>query len=453
MLLSAFGTSSANVGLPSMAQSFSASFAEVQWIVLAYLLTLTALVVGAGRLGDLVGRRRLLVGGLALFIVASVLCGLAPTLWVLVAARAVQGIGAAVMMALTMAFVGDTVPREKTGRAMGLLATMSAVGTALGPSLGGILIAATGWRAIFFVNVPLGLLALLLVRRFLPADHPERAARISGFDFPGTLLLALALGAYALAVTVGRGRFGILNFALLLGAAGGATLFALAQGKSRSPLVRLSLVRDGLLATSLMTSGLVATVMMATLVVGPFYLSRALGLDPARVGLVLAVGPVVAALVGAPAGRLADRYGAERMTLAGLGGIAAGSLILFLLPTSLGVLGYLLPIAAITAGYGMFQTANNTAIMTGVRADERGVVSGLLHLSRNLGLITGASVMGAVFAHAAGPGDLADASAQSVAAGMRVTFGVAAILVAGAMALAVGTTRIPRVGLAEMTLP
>src|SRR5215203_6467239 len=172
MLLSSLGTSIANVGLPALAQAFTASFQQVQWIVRAYLLAITTLIVSVGRLGDLTGRRRLLLAGIFLFTVASVLCGFAPTLWLLIAARAAQGLGAAVMMALTLAFVGETVPKAKTGSAMGLLGTMSAIGTALGPSLGGVLIAGFGWRAIFLVNVPLGILTFVLTYRHLPVDQP-----------------------------------------------------------------------------------------------------------------------------------------------------------------------------------------------------------------------------------------------------------------------------------------
>jgi len=152
MWLSSLGTSIANVALPTLAQAFTASFQEVQWVVLAYLLAITTLIVSVGRLGDITGRRRLLLAGIVLFTVASVLCGVAPTLWLLIAARAVQGLGAAIMMALTMAFVGEAVPKAKTGSAIGLLGTKSAIGTALGPSLGGVLIAEIGWRAIFFVT-------------------------------------------------------------------------------------------------------------------------------------------------------------------------------------------------------------------------------------------------------------------------------------------------------------
>jgi EmrB/QacA subfamily drug resistance transporter len=435
MLLSSLGTSIANVGLPALAQAFTASFQEVQWVVLAYLLAITTLIVGVGRLGDITGRRRLLLAGIFLFTAASVLCGLAPTLWLLIAARAAQGLGAAVMMALTLAFVGETVPKARTGSAMGLLGTMSAIGTALGPSLGGVLIAGLSWRAIFLVNVPLGLLAFLLAYRYLPVDRREPRTERGGFDTVGTLLLALTLAAYALAMTLGRGHFGSLNMALLLAAACGAGLFVLAEARAASPLIRVAMFRDPVLSASLAMSALVSTVMMATLVVGPFYLSRALGLDAARVGLVLSVGPLVAALTGVPAGRTADRFGAQRVTLAGLLGIAAGSFLLSMMPATLGVAGYIVPIVVITAGYGLFQTANNTAVMTDVRPDQRGVISGMLNLSRNLGLITGASVMGAVFALASATTDITTASPQAVAAGMRTTFAVAGILIVVALAI------------------
>ena len=170
MLLPSLGTSIANVALPTLAEAFDASFQQVQWVVLAYLLATTSLVVSVGRLGDITGRRRLLMAGIFVFTAASALGGVASGFWLLIAARAAQGVGAAVMMALAMALVGDAVPKSRIGRAMGLLGTMSAVGTALGPSLGGVLIAHFGWQAIFLVNVPLGVLALVLARRNLPAD-------------------------------------------------------------------------------------------------------------------------------------------------------------------------------------------------------------------------------------------------------------------------------------------
>jgi len=439
MLLSSLGTSIANVALPTLAQTFAASFQQVQWIVLAYLLAITTLIVSVGRLGDITGRRRLLLAGIFLFTVASILCGFAPTLWLLIAARAMQGLGAAIMMALTLSFVGETVPKAKTGSVMGLLGTMSAIGTALGPSLGGVLIAGFGWRAIFLVNVPLGILTFLLAYRYLPVDcRGSKTGRVD-FDKMGTFLLALTLAAYALAMTIGRGHFSSLNLALLLAAVFGVGFFVLAEARAASPLIRLALFRDPVLSGSLAMSALVSTVVMATLVVGPFYLSRALGLDAAFVGLVLSVGPLVAAMTGVPAGRIADRFGAERMTIVGLFGITVGSLILSVMPTTLGIPGYVVPIAIITIGYALFQTANNTAVMTDIRPDQRGVISGLLNLSRNLGLVTGASVMGAVFAAASATTNLTTANPEAIATGMRITFTVAAFLIMIALAIAVGS--------------
>src|SRR5512138_2987190 len=242
------------------------------------------------------------MAGMFLFTLASVLCGIAPTLWLLIAARAVQGLGAAIMMALAMALVGETVPKGKTGSAMGLLGTMSAIGTALGPSLGGGLISALDWRAIFLINVPLGIPTLLLVHRSLPVDRQVPQADGAGFDHAGTLLLALTLAAYALAMTMGRGHFGLLNMALLSAAVLGVALFVLAEKSTATPLIRLEVFGHPALRASLATSALVSTVMMATLVVGPFYLSRTIGLDAARTGLVMSVGPLVAALTGVPAG-------------------------------------------------------------------------------------------------------------------------------------------------------
>lgn len=182
-----------------------------------------------------------------------------------------------------------------------------------------------------------------------------------------------------------------------------------------------------------MSSGLVSTVMMTTLVVGPFYLSRALGLKSAVVGVVMSLGPLLSALTGVPAGRLADRWGANRMTVLGLIGIATGATILTLLPANLGIGGYIAPIVITTVGYALFQTANNTGVMRNISPDQRGVVSGLLNLSRSLGLITGASVMGAVFAFASGAADITSAEPAAVATGMRMTFGVAALLAAVAL--------------------
>jgi EmrB/QacA subfamily drug resistance transporter len=438
MLMPSLDTSIANVGLPALAHAFTASFRDVQWIVLAYLLAITTLIVSVGRLGDILGRRRLLLAGIGLFTAASLLCGVAPTLSLLIAARAAQGVGAAVMMALAVSLVGDTVPKHQLGGAIGLLGTMSAIGTTLGPSLGGVLIAGLGWRIIFLVNVPLGILNVLLAHRYLPVDRRVSKTDKAGFDTVGTLLMALTLGAYALAMTIARGSFGLLNVALLVSALFGVGLFVLAETRAASPLIRLTMFRSPSLSASLAMSTLVSTVVMATLVVGPFYLSRALGLNAALVGVVMSAGPLAAALTGLPGGRIVDRFGTARTTVIGLIVMSAGCFILSMTPTTFGISGYLAPMVLLTAGYALFQTANSTAVMTDIPPDQRGMMSGMLSLSRNLGLITGASVMGAVFAHASGTIDLTAARPEAVAAGMRITFSAAAMLIVVALAIFAG---------------
>src|SRR3989344_3500887 len=312
MLLAALGTGIANVGLPSLAQAFNASFHATQWVVLTYLLAITAVIVNAGRLGDRLGRRRLLIAGLLLFALAGGLCGVAPGLRWLIAARSLQGLGAAIMMAMTLAMVGDTVPQARIARVMGLLGTMSAVGTAMGPGVGGLLLSVWGWRALFLVGMPLGLLAAALAWRYLPVDQP-----------PAPL-------------------------------ASGTGIWRSLQSTS--------------LRTGLAMSALVSAVIMATFVVGPFYLSRVLGLDPAGMGLAMAVGPGVAALTGIPAGRLSERFGSHVMTLVGLAVCGSGALSLCL---ASGLVTYLASLITLTAGYSLFQAANNTAVMSEADAARR----------------------------------------------------------------------------------
>ncbi|MFN8589271.1 MAG: MFS transporter [Candidatus Eisenbacteria bacterium] len=275
VLMASLDTSIANTALPTIAHALSVPFAAVQWIVLTYLLALTPLLVVAGRLGDRFGRRRVLEAGVAGFTAASLACGLAPSLAVLLVARTVQGMGAAAMLTMGLAFAGDVATAGRAGRVMGLLGTMSALGTAAGPALGALLATHFGWHALFLVNVPVGLVILVLVRRSLAADPERTPDRASALDLPGTLLLATALVAYALAMTPQGSRTtpGTLAFAGL--AVAGALAFVRLQGRATTPLVALELFRDRVFAFGLVSSALVSAVIMSALVVGPFHLARA----------------------------------------------------------------------------------------------------------------------------------------------------------------------------------
>lgn len=376
VLLAALGTSIANVALPALSEAFAAPFAAVQSVVVAYLAGMTVFALIAGRLGDRFGLKPMLLLGLALFALASGLCALAPGLELLVAARALHGAGAAFMMTLGTALMRETAGAARMGRAMGLLGTVSAMGTALGPALGGVLLGAWGWRSLFLLLVPLAVCGLALTAAFLPrarAEAPAPARPVTG-DHAWHLL------------------------------------------------------------PNLLGNLLVTMVMMGTLVVGPFYLRLGLGLSDTAIGLVLSVGPALSMLSGVPGGRLVDRFGAQRVAQAGLVLLAAGAALLALMPQLAGLAGYVGALLVLTPGYQLFLAANTTAALADVAPARRGTVSGLLGLSRNLGLIVGAAGLGALFAHGAGLTEAHTAAPAMVAAGMRTTFLVAAGLMLAALA-------------------
>jgi len=396
MLLPSLGTSIANVALPTLAAHFDVSMAGAQWVVIAYLLSITSFIVAAGKLGDQFGRTQILSAGTALFALASAAAAVSPNLALLIAARVAQGAGAAVLMSLTIAMVSDMVPPDKTGVAIGWLGTVSAVGTALGPTLGGVLITNAGWQAIFVMLAVLGCITWFLLRMFASAAIPSR--KVASFDLPGMVLLGVSLAALSAAATV-CDKLGLTASVALAGVGlTGLAAFAAHELRIKAPLVRLQLVKEGQVASGLFAMMMISVVVMTTLVVGPFYLSQQLHLSPAHIGLAMSVGPVVAVLTGAPAGKLVDVTGDRGMQLAGIAVALAGSVMMVFAPHYAGLVGYVVSLAVITLGYAAFQAANTTRLMQKVDRQERGIVSALLGLARNVGLIAGASVMGAIYA-------------------------------------------------------
>lgn len=363
MLLASLGTSIVNIALPTLAEVFLLPFIQVQAVVIGYLISLTITVVIAGRLGDRYGCKSMLIVGLLIFSLASLICSVAPSLWILVAARSFQGIGAAFLMTLAMALTRQTVSKSQLGRAMGMLGTISALGTALGPVLGGFLLVVSGWQSIFGLQFILAGIAIILARVLLPNDYI----------------------------------------------------------KKQIPALT-SLQTDQNITPNLMVNLLVAAVMMTTLVIGPFYLSLGLNLDQIQVGLIMGIGPVVAILSGIPSGRLVDRWGSRYIVITGLIFLIIGSSMLAILPKLMGLSGYIMPIIILTSGYQLFQAANNTMTLADVPKARQGMVSGLLSLSRNMGLIIGASVMGAIFSFGVGTNQLTQATALAIIDGMQLTF-------------------------------
>ncbi|WEK62232.1 MAG: MFS transporter [Candidatus Microbacterium colombiense] len=390
VLVASLGTSAANVALPTIAVELESTFAQTQWVALAYLLGMTVASLTVGHLGDLLGRRKVLLAGTIVFTIAAALCTVAPTLWMLVLARAVQGIGAAVMMALPLARARDLIGPARLGAAMGLLGTTAAVGTAAGPALGGVLIAISGWPTIFALMALLGILSTLLVARQVETPLPPR----SGRGLLGQLMAPSAVG----------------------------------------PLLRIRAISVGAILNLI-----VGAVMMSTLIVGPFFLGGALHLSPAAIGAVMAAGPVASIITGVMAGRLVDRFGARRMTTSGLSAMITGSLVLALLPAWWGLPGYIAGTVLLAPGYQLFLAANSTGVLGATPAERRGAASGLLGLSRNLGLLTGASLLGALFAVASGPTTIVAASPDALLTGLRVTF----LATAAALVIATALSALP----------
>jgi MFS family permease len=431
MLLPSLAISITNVALPSLATAFGAASQEVQWVVISYLVVVTALLVTVGRLGDQLGKRRVLLAGVALFAVASAVGAFAPSLWALILARGIQGVGAATMMALTIATVADVVPKERTGVAMGLIGTTSAIGTALGPSLGGLLIAASGWPVVFGLMAVAGLAAVFATLWALPRDQ-HLVERRGPFDLAGTVVLVTSVATFALATTLSP--LSTMNGLLFGIAAAAAVCFVVIESTAVAPLVDLRLLANRTISAGLLAIGIVSAIMMTTLVVGPFYLSGTLGLDPLTTGLVMSVGPTVSALVGVPAGRLVDRSGPLLAVQLGLGGVAAGSLLMTVLAPAFGAGGYVASLILTTAGYALFQAANNTAVMGTADKNQRGVTSALLALGRNLGLVVGASALSSLFV--VGAARLPVLFWLGNDAGLRLTFVAAAMLAGAAMVVA-----------------
>lgn len=437
ILLSALGVSVAAVALPALTRTFAASVGGVQWVIIVYLMATTVTVVLAGRLGDLFGHRPVLLVGIALFSLASAACALAPTLAFLVTARALQGIGGAILMALPVSLVREGVATERMGSAMGLLGTTTAIGTALGPTLGGFVIAGFGWRTAFGALAAFGLLVFVLALRFVVAAPSRKVkTRAADLGLPSAAVLGIALTAYALLAAGGPAGVPIGPVPLAVVALASLAAYLVVERRARVPLVPLAVVRQRTVGLALAMNALVSTVMMSTFVVGPFFLAFGLGLNEALVGLVMAVGPASAALSGVPAGRITDRFGERRVAVIGLCQMSVSLLALALLPRHFGIAGYAVSLMLLTPGFQMFLAANNTTVMFAAPPDRRGTLSGLLGLSRNLGLMTGASVMGAVFAAALGPVGVAQASGEAIGDAFTTTFLLATGLVVTALVLA-----------------
>jgi len=398
---------SVNIALPSIATHFDTNLPTVpnlptvQWIVIGYALTISALLLPMGRLADLLGRKEVYIAGSALFVLGAVLAGLANHLEVLILARIVQGVGAAMSQGTGMAIIASMFPAGERGKAIGLIMTVVGTGAVAGPAVGGLLVDALGWRSVFFFNVPLGalgVLASLVVlagRSSQPASPDTQRQR---FDWRGAALSTGALVLFLLAIT-SLPNFGLnsppilggfLGFAVLLGA------FIWWELRCATPLLDLSLFQRKTFSFGATAALLIFLGSSAVFFLMPFYLQRVLAYSPGKAGLVVVPGALCMALLGPLSGHLSDRYGWRRFTV---GGLALSAMGLFMLSrlTEGSSLALVIPALIMSSsGMGIFYSPNTSSILSAVEQERYGVVSAFLNLVRNGANVTSIAMAAAI---------------------------------------------------------
>ena len=395
--MSALDGSVANTVLPVLTHALHGSIAGAEWVVTIYLLVTSALLLSAGRWGDLHGHKPMYLLGFVVFILGSALCGLATTLPLLVAMRALQALGATCLFASSPAIVTLNFPARRRGQALGLQATLTYLGITAGPLLGGWLTSHLGWRSVFFLNVPVGLLALGLSQRFVPRDHPRSTS--AAFDIPGSALFAAGLVALLLALNQGHawGWASPPTIGLLLLAAASLAAFVAWERRTTAPMLDLGLFRDRSFSAAGVSALLNFVSLNGLLFLLPFYLIEGRGLSAARAGFFICALPLAMAAVAPASGWLSDRVGAALPATLGMALLAAGTLLLTRLgpDSSLHTLAWELALAGL--GVGLFLSPNNSALMGSAPRDRQGVAAGVRATARNLGNVLGIGIVGAVF--------------------------------------------------------
>ena len=426
-----------SVALPSIGRDLGLGLSGLEWVVNAYTLALAALLLAGGRLADALGSRRIFLWGLAVFTVASLAAGLAPTGTLLIGARGLQGGGAALMMPATLAIVSSIFPARQRGMAIGVWAGVSAGGLAIGPLLGAALTESLGWGSIFLLNIPFGALGLAFGRMILVESRP--AARTRHFDLAGMLASAATLFALVFALTEGMsyGWVSPLVLASFAAAAIGLVVFIRLEQRRGEPLLELALFRSRNLSGANAVSLLSTAVMCGIFFFISLYLQIVRGYTPIEAGAAFLPMTLLICLVAPAAGRISDRIGRRLPAAAGMVILAAGLWLLSGLGAKSG-LWALLP-GLIVAGFGIGLTTApvTTAALDFAPTGEAGVRAGILNTSRMIGLAVGIALMGAIVT-ARWPGGLAGAATdpRAFVDGLSVAFLVntAIALVAAAIA-------------------
>jgi len=432
-----------NVALPTLVEEFDTTFNVAQWVVLAYLLTQATLTLGFGRLGDMIGKKPIFTTGFMVFTIGSVLAGISPTIGFLIAARVVQALGAAMIFALGFAITTEAFPPSERGKALGINGTTVSLGIMAGPIIGGMILEATDWRWIFFVNLPIGIVGTITALKFVPNTRPKGTQR---FDFAGAAAFFVALLSLLLALTMGQ-NYGFSDQPIVAAFAVSAlsfVAFVIVERRVSDPMLNLDLFKSRDLTVNLITGFVAFFALSGLLLLVPFYLTDVMGLSPSEIGFVLGAVPITMGIVAPMSGTLSDRIGSRPVTVAGLALMTVAYVVAaFWFGNATTSLMVILVGLIIGLGMGIFQSPNNSAILGSVPPAQLGVTSGMLTINRTTASVTGIAVLGTLWAARTavygGVGNAADAPAAAQAAGLADTMIVAAVLLGLALALGMWT--------------
>lgn len=424
--MTALDTSVANITLPILRTYFNADIASVEWVVTIYLLLVSGVLLSFGRLGDLKGHKIVYVSGFGIFIIGSVLCGAANSVPALVGFRALQALGGAMLFANSAAIISRAFPQAERGKALGLMATMTYLGLTIGPSLGGWLTDAFSWRAVYYINLPVGLSALALSIHNIPWDR--EAGSSEKFDVPGAILFLLGLTSFMLALNKGEAMGWSSPFTL--GLLGGAifllVVFIRVELHSLSPMLDFSLFKNRLFNIASGSALLNYVCIYHITFLMPFYLIGGRGFSASQAGLFLTIQPLVMAIAAPISGTLSDKIGSRLLSTLGMFILAIGLFLLSRLTASTPV-GLMMVFLGINGlGTGMFISPNTNALMSAAPKNRQGIASGILATARNSGMVLGIGIAAAVLTTAQSHALGGPASTQGIFLGVSISMSVAA---------------------------
>jgi EmrB/QacA subfamily drug resistance transporter len=390
-----------NIALPAIAKSFDISTVMVSWVLNAYLIVMVSLLLAASRIGDIKGYRNIFLAGFILFTLGSMLCGIAPTIGMLVLARMLQAVGGAIISALGAVMVTTYLSSSVRGQALGIVAMFVMLGAALGPVVGGFLTSVFSWRYIFYVNLPVGIIAVLLGMYVLPRSGP--VAPEAKLDIPGVLLLFLALGSLIVGLTSAQGNQMFTGIAFITVSLVFWVFFFVQERRAAEPLINLSLFANRAYSLQNINILLVQMAMAGVMVVMPFYLELVRHIPADNAGTILLALPVGMILTAPVAGKFSDVIGTKKPIIAGFILSAGATFLLSTISAETGIGYTTLYLFLLGAGTGAAFSPLNSAVMDEVPAGERGSASGLMRVMANLGCTLGVALVMLVGMVAAGP--------------------------------------------------